>query len=162
VEDNLRAVLISEMIISQTPEDILVVYGLGSCVAISLYDPQIKAGGMIHALLPHAAGRPPGNPAKFVDQGIGIMLEELLKLGAQRRRLEATIIGGARMLSGPGFENHFNIGEQNIQTAQAILQTMKVRLRGQEIGGNVGRTVKLHIANGTVIVKTLKEGEKIL
>ena len=32
--------------------DTLISYGLGSCIGISLYDPQTKIGGLLHIMLP--------------------------------------------------------------------------------------------------------------
>ena len=43
---------ISGMRISETPDDVLVTYSLGSCVGLTLYDPVAKVGGMIHCMLP--------------------------------------------------------------------------------------------------------------
>ncbi len=69
--ENMRSVGIGEVITSDTPNDVLGAYGLGSCVAICLYDPVAQVGGMLHALLPTApnGNDRTGNPRKFVDQG---------------------------------------------------------------------------------------------
>ena len=55
---------------------ILISYGLGSCIGISLYDPQTKIGGLLHIMLPDSSqSRATDNPAKFADTGIPLMLE---------------------------------------------------------------------------------------
>jgi chemotaxis protein CheC len=41
------------LMIETVPDEVLVAYGLGSCVAVCLYDPAARVGGMLHALLPH-------------------------------------------------------------------------------------------------------------
>ncbi len=74
---------------------IISTYGLGSCVGITLYDRLNRVGGLLHALLPESArygGR--GNPAKYVDTGLELLIKDMMKLGASPRRLEAKLFGG--------------------------------------------------------------------
>jgi chemotaxis protein CheD len=154
--------------VSKAPEDILVAYGLGSCVAICLYDPVARVGGMLHALLPTAPGtnsrnKNPGKLTKFVDQGTPMLIESLLSLGARRTRLIARLCGGAKVLSAPGFEEGpLNIGARNVLAAETALQTQRLQIRAQDTGGDTGRTVRLYIADGTVTVKNLGHGEAVL
>jgi chemotaxis protein CheD len=166
--ENVNAVPIGEIVVSKAPEDVLVAYGLGSCVAICLYDPVTRVGGMLHALLPTAPGtnnhrRNPGKLTKFVDQGTPMLVESLLSLGARRTRLVAKLCGGAKVLSAPGFEEGpLNIGARNVLAAESALQTQRLQIKAQDTGGNTGRTVRLHIADGTVTVKNLGREEEVL
>lgn len=161
--EKLRTVSIGEMIVSDSPDDVLVAYGLGSCVAVCLSDPVIQVGGMLHALLPTAPnGRAAGNLAKFVDQGVPLMIESILKMGARRSRLVAHLCGGSQMLTAPGFDDALNIGKRNVLAAELALQTAGLRIRAQDTGGNSGRTVKLYVGNAQLAVKTLGRGEAFL
>lgn len=162
--ENLRSVSIGELVVSNSPDDILIAYGLGSCVAVCLYDPIAQVSGMLHALLPSmpAGEKLNGAPAKYVDQGIPLLLNRVIALGAQRSRLSVHLCGGAQMLSAPGFNQSLNIGERNVTAAQAGLQAAGLRIRAQATGGNNGRTVKLYVINGQITVKTLGQGEKPL
>jgi chemotaxis protein CheD len=168
VAENVHAVPIGEVVVSKAPEDVLVAYGLGSCVAICLYDPVTRTGGMLHALLPTAPGTNgrighPDKSAKFVDQGTPLLVESLLELGAKRTHLVAKLCGGAKVLSAPGFENEvLNIGARNVLAAEAALRTQRLQIRAQDTGGDTGRTVRLHIADGTVTIRNLGQGEKVL
>ena len=57
----------------------IISYGLGSCIGISLYDPQTKVGGLLHIMLPDSTqARPTDNPAKFADTGLPLMLRDVL------------------------------------------------------------------------------------
>jgi chemotaxis receptor (MCP) glutamine deamidase CheD/CheY-like chemotaxis protein len=153
------------MEVSNTPGDVLVAYGLGSCVAVCLYDPVARVGGMLHALLPGADSsnsQRRGKATKFVDQGVEMLLGALLELGARRRRLAASLCGGARMVSTPDVDGLLKIGEQNVRAAEAALQAVNIKVQSQDTGGHAGRTVKLHVATGQVTVKTLKHGEQEL
>jgi len=153
------------MAVSAMPDDVLVAYGLGSCVAVCLHDPVARVGGMLHALLPSASSsnsKRRGKASKFVDQGICLLLDALLELGARRRRLAASLCGGARMVSTPDVDSLLKIGEQNVRAAEAALQAVNIKLQVQDTGGHTGRTVRLNIASGQVTVKTLKQGERAL
>lgn len=164
VAENLRSVSIGELVVSNSPDDILIAYGLGSCVAVCVYDPVARVSGMIHSLLPTMPQGEllNGTPAKYVDQGIPLLVNQVISLGAQRSRLLVHLCGGAQMLTAPGFNRALNIGERNVIAAQAGLQAAGLRIRGQATGGNSGRTVKLHVVNGQITVKTLGQGEKPL
>lgn len=161
VSDNLRSVSIGEMVISKASDDILVAYGLGSCVAVCLHDPVTQISGMLHALLPTMpkGEKVNGMPAKFVDQGIPLLLSTVLAEGAQPSRLAVHLCGGAQMISAPGFKNMLNIGERNVAAALAGLQAVRLRIKAQATGGTNGRTVRLYVATGQVTVKSLGQGE---
>ena len=165
--EKFHTVPIGEIAASANLDDILVVYGLGSCVVICLYDPLARVGGMLHALLPGQAWSDNGNsnkgkPTKYVDRGLPLLVDALVALGARQRRLAAHLCGGARMINAPGFEDALNIGERNVLAAQAVLRVAGFRVKAEATGGQTGRTVKLYIANGQVTVKTLGQTEEIL
>lgn len=162
--ENLRAAPIGEMIVSATPDEVLIAYGLGSCVAICLYDPVARVGGILHALLPTPTteSRVNGRPTKYVDRGIALLLESMFKHGAKRFRLMTYLCGGAKMVTTTGFEDQLNIGERNIVAAREAFETHRLQLRAEAIGGAAGRTVKLYIATGKVTVRTLRGGEQVL
>ncbi len=160
----MRAVAIGEMVVSSDPDDVLIAYGLGSCAAVCLYDPAWGLGGMVHSLLPVA---PQGNgadrsKAKFVDHGVPMLIEELVKRGAQRGRLVASLCGGAQMITTPGISDTLNIGARNIAAVEAVLKDANIPLRARATGGNIGRTLKLHIEDGLVTVKSAGQTEQPL
>ncbi len=160
---NLCAVLIGEMQVSVATDDVLVAFGLGSCVAVCIYDPVARVGGMLHALLPTTnSSKRRGKPTKFVDQGVGLLVDALLARGACRRRLVASLCGGARMLSDASFNGSLKIGEHNVRAAEMALLAAGLQVQAQATGGCAGRTVSLYIATGRVTVKTLEKGERAL
>lgn len=152
------------MAVSANPDEILVAHGLGSCVAICLYDPLTRVGGLLHALLstPVLNHKPITQPTKYVDRGIPCLIDALVTLGANPTRLVACLAGGARVLTASGFEDSFNIGRLNVQTAKTILHSTKLKIRAEATGGHKGRTVKLYLANGQVSVKMSGQPEQIL
>jgi chemotaxis protein CheD len=164
--DKLLAVTIGAVVTSKVPDEVLVAYGLGSCIAVCLYDPVARAGGMLHALLPTAPdkSKTQDSRAKFVDEGVPLLIKELAELGARRSRLIVLLCGGAKVLSVPGYSDDgvMNIGKRNVQAAEAALQAANLRVKAQDTGGNVGRTVKLYIATGQVTVRSLGQAEQPL
>lgn len=136
---------------------ILITLGLGSCVGITLYDPVHKIGGLVHVMLPRMAefSKGGGKPAKFADTGIPLLLEEVVRLGASRRLLEAKIAGGAQMFTGADRKFRFDIGERNVAVAREVLKNLGIKVVGEDVGGNRGRTMILDTATGRVLIKTL-------
>jgi chemotaxis protein CheD len=166
VAEKIYSVSIGGIAVSASAADVLVAYGLGSCVAICLYDPVSRIGGMLHALLPSAPsqnGRNPAPSAKFVDLGTPLLIEALLGLGARRGRLSAQLCGGAQVLSAPGFEEgELHIGKRNVSAAESALRNAHIPIKAQRTGGRVGRTVRFYIATGQVTVRSLGQKEQVL
>ena len=118
----------------------LVTYGLGSCIGIAFFDAATKIGGLAHIMLPDSKqARASDNPAKFADTALPLMLDDMLKLGAQMRG-----------------------GERNADAVKAKLKQMDVRLLAEDTGGNYGRTVELNLENGIYYIKTIDKGQKEL
>lgn len=141
----------------------LISYGLGSCVGIALYDPLSKIGGLAHIMLPDSTqARSAENPAKFADTCLPLMLDDMVKLGAAKNRLQAKIAGGAQMFSFANATDIMRVGERNSETVRAVLKRLDLRLIAEDCGGNYGRTVELKLDSGTFRVKTIDKGEKEL
>ena len=139
----------------------LISYGLGSCIGISLYDPQAKVGGLLHIMLPDSTqARPTDNPAKFADTGLPLMLQKVLGLGASRSRLVAKMAGGAQMFAFANATDIMRVGVRNAEAAKKILQDMNIRLIAEDTGGTYGRTVQIDLETGVYKVKTIDKGEK--
>jgi len=141
----------------------IISYGLGSCIGISMYDPQAKVGGLLHIMLPDSKqSRASENPAKFADTGLPLMLGDLLQLGASRSRLVAKMAGGAQMFAFANATDIMRVGLRNAEAAKKILQELKIRLVAEDTGGTYGRTVQIDLETGIYRVKTIDKGEKEL
>lgn len=152
-----QAIVLSlgEWHVTDGPDVVLICLGLGSCVAISLYDPVRRVGGMAHMVLPDSsAGRPSAGSAKFVDQAIPMLLDELRQAGANVRRLVVDIAGGASMLASSIAGGPEQVGPRNVNAVTEVLAEAGIHMRSAETGGNHGRTVRLHIATGELEVST--------
>lgn len=143
--------------------DILMTIGLGSCVGITLYDPVLKIGGMAHIMLPCSTNYSNNfNKAKFADTAIEILLKELIEMGAVTRRLVSKIAGGARMFEIRSTDERMKIGERNVEAATKVLESKGIPIVAKDVGGTYGRTIELNLEDGSLLVKTIGHGEKIL
>jgi len=160
--DPISSVGLGEMRISRDPNDVLIAFGLGSCLGIGMYDPVAKVGGMVHVVLPEQKSGADPNLAKFVDTGIPLLLENVIAAGAVRSRLIVRMGGGANMLSSPGLSGIFDIGSRNITKAHQVFKEMNIKLLIEEVGGQVGRTVRLYISDGRMTVRMMGTQERDL
>lgn len=141
--------------VSQDSKAILITCALGSCIALSLYDPQAGVGGLLHFMLPNAENnhtRSDFNPAMYADTGIPLLLREMQKLGANTRKLVANLAGGSQILDQAGL---FNIGKRNHVAAKNLLWKAGVLVRSEAVGGNATRSFGLQIANGQTWLKQI-------
>lgn len=123
---------------------------LGSCVAITLWHPLRRIGGMCHYLLPQRTRRA-GEPldGRYGDEAVQAMVQILQSLRADPRDCIAHLYGGADTLSGQG-AGSFNIGERNIEQGWSLIDRYGFSLDGVDVGEDVPRTVTLTLASGEV------------
>ncbi len=132
---------------------LLKAYGLGSCLAVGLYDPQSGLGGLGHMLLPKRPKHNPiGTDGKYVDAGIYQMVDVLVQEGADRESLIAKIAGGANMFESVHQTLIDSIGARNSKSARETLAALGIPLVGEDVGGNRGRTVEFDLATGIMMV----------
>jgi chemotaxis protein CheD len=147
---------ISEMSVSNQPEDVLVTYSLGSCVGLSLYDPERCVGGLIHCMLPLSKIDPQKaeiTPQMFVDTGVTALLTAVFDLGADRSRLIAKVAGASSMLDPKGL---FKIAERNYTVLRKLLWKNGIFISAEDVGGMQARTMYLHLATGKTVIRSQK------
>ena len=138
----------------------LITYALGSCIGITLYDPVIKLGGLLHIMLPKAGDQGAATPFKFADTGIREMIRKMAAYGGMSRRYVCKIAGGAQMFQMTGPIG--NIGERNIASVRSELAAQQIRIQGEDVGKNYARTMLMDVSTGTVRVRTMCRNEIIL
>lgn len=147
---------------SSAPNKIITL-GLGSCVGLTLYDPNLKVGGLLHIMLPDSKRfNKVDKPAKFADTGVPLMFKELCRKGAKASRLQAKIAGGAQMFSGRDKNFSMNIGEQNVNAVKQALKKLGIKLLADETGGNHGRTMILDLNTGAVTIRMVGAPLKVI
>jgi chemotaxis protein CheD len=126
--------------------------GLGSCLGIAIYDPENGIGSLLHPMLPYRDGDDSRPPERFVDSGIGVVLEELLEAGADRSVLRAKMTGGAAVVDF-GNDDGDSIGDRNVAAAREVFADRGIDVVGEEVGGSCGRTMRVDAATGAVTVQ---------
>ncbi len=129
---------------------------LGSCVSACIRDPQARVGGLNHFMLPDAGdGGRWGNSDvdlahRYGSYAMEHMINDLLKLGARRTRLEIKLVGGGRMI-----EHMSDVGARNIEFVRSYLLKEGFLVAGEDLGGAHPRRVVYDVDSGRVRVKKL-------
>lgn len=153
LNENIFVVGIADMQVCDDPEKTLVTYSLGSCLGVVVYDPVVKVGGILHAMLPESTGDRNAkefNAFKFIDTGVPLLFKETYKYGAIKNRLQVSVIGGSQILDDSGF---FNIGKRNLATLRKIFWKNGVMIDREHTEGSISRTVRLEIGTGRIVIR---------
>ena len=137
---------------------------LGSCVSACLYDPVNKVMGMNHFLLCCENYKKDEEALCVSDSGkYGVLAMELvingmLKLGANRKYFKAKAFGGGDILDSDKEENNFlAVGNLNIQFIQEFLDNEKIPLISADLGGRIGRIIRFYSDDYSVYVRKIKK-----
>jgi len=145
---------VSDAKVSNGPADVLMTYSLGSCIAVCLYDSAAHTGGMLHYQLSDSKMDPQRakeKPFMFADTGMQLLVEKLVAMGANKKRLQIKIAGGAEMDTGP---KGFDIGKRNYLAIRKILWKNGMFIDAEDIGGSSPRNMYMNIADGAVMVRS--------
>lgn len=139
-----------------TGRDLVIVTVLGSCVSACIRDPVLGIGGMNHFMLPHVTDDGPAKvstPARYGSYAMEVLINNLIKLGAQRDRLEAKLFGGGNIIKGFTVSN---VGERNARFAVDYLRTERVPILAQDLLDEFPRKIYFFPATGRVLVRKLR------
>ncbi len=130
---------------------------LGSCIAACLYDPVSGVGGMNHFMLPEGAD--PGNPTstRYGVNAMELLISDLMKLGADRRRFQAKIFGGGHVLKIRVSLD--GVPQRNIDFVKRFLEAESIPIIREDVGGYQPRRVLFHTHTGKVFLKYLGNNE---
>lgn len=140
--------------VSADPSTTLVTYALGSCIAVLIYDPVTRVGGLLHYMLPESSldqTKAQKNPYMFADTGIPLLFQNAYKLGAVRNRLLVHVLGGAQIISA---SDSFNIGKRNHMVLRKIFWKAGILVQHEEVGGTQSRTVRLELETGRIVMRS--------
>ena len=137
---------------------------LGSCVAACLYDPVNRVIGMNHFLLSSRSySRELPNflseAGRYGIHAMELLINEMMRVGAERRRICAKVFGGATILRRTGsVGNFFCVGEVNCRFIREFLADERIPILAEELGGEKGRVI--HFSNGdyAVYVRKVERG----
>lgn len=143
--------------------EVLVTYGLGSCVAIILYDAVRNVGGLAHVMLPSKSlARRDDMPGKTPQTAVPALLERMIGHGANPRRVTARLVGGASLFAALTPPGSIQMGERNVVASREVLNQHGIPLVGELVGGDSGRSVWFHVADGSVVIRSANQSERTL
>jgi len=133
-------------------QDVVIHTVLGSCVAVCLYDPENKIGGMNHILMP---SNPDINKydasARYGINAMELLINAIMRLGGNRKKMVAKTFGGANLLMAVSKENA--VGSRNVGFVVNFLRAEKIKILSRDFGGHDSRKIFFHIATGEVFLK---------
>jgi chemotaxis protein CheD len=150
----LVVVEIADIKISADPSATLITYALGSCIAAIVYDPVMKAGGMIHYMLPLSESSPDKakeRPAMFADTGIPSLFHSMYALGCKKPDLVVKVAGGGSLYDDHG---HFAIGERNYTILRKMFWKAGIMIAAEDVGGAKSRTARLFVGSGRCTISS--------
>lgn len=130
---------------------------LGSSVSVCLFDRKQKIGGMNHFQLPEIREKDKSTPI-YGNVATLTLISMMISNGSKNRHLEAQIFGGAHNAS----VSDINVGINNIRTARRILNSKKIRIVSEDVGGEVGRKIIFNTSNCEIAVlkvRTLRQSD---
>lgn len=129
--------------------------GLGSCVGLVVYDDDLDVAGMVHIMLPSSSKPDPLYPPKYANTAIPWLVESLLALGANPRKLRAKYAGGAQMFKNL-HSDAMRIGERNVESVATVLANLAIPVIATDVGGNMGRTVHFELPSRVFRIRTAR------
>jgi chemotaxis protein CheD len=154
-----RMVRMGELAISDTPGDVLVSLGLGSCIGLALVDKRAGVAGLAHIVLPETSGNPkPQAMNKFADHAVPALVDGMVERGASRVFMQAALVGGASMFAAAGLE----VGQRNAVAVRELVAARRLNVVAEAVGGSRGRTVKVDVSSGAVSVREVGGTEEVL
>jgi chemotaxis protein CheD len=142
-----------------TRSDEIITTVLGSCISACVRDPVLRIGGMNHFMLPEDITN---GSSSWHDPAVGLstrygsfamesLINDLMKLGAQRQRLEVKLAGGGRVLA-----SMTDVGARNIEFARHWLRLEGLSISGEDVGDTYPRRVLYFPATGRVLMFRLR------
>jgi len=137
---------------SKGPRAVIATVGLGACLGITCYDPIHKIGGLLHTMLPdsHARRQIDLVPGMYLDLGLPLLVEAMIRAGADLGNLEYKVFGGAQILQS---NEYFSIGRQNVDMMKQLAGRYRLNVQAWHVGGQHNRSIELHLRDGRVLLR---------
>lgn len=136
--------------------DVMLTTILGSCVAVCLRDTETGIGGMNHFLLPEGKVEGLDEGRRYGAYAMELLINELLRNGARRERMEAKLFGGARM-----FDGLSDVGASNAAFAEKFLRDEGIPVVGGSLGGVGARRVQYWPTTGRAQQRTVTDTNEV-
>ncbi|MGV1100680.1 chemotaxis protein CheD [Thiovibrio sp. JS02] len=164
--DNLKVVGIGDWLVSADPQHTIRTYALGSCVALVLQHPASTTSGLVHVALPDSLLQYTGTmhgPGYYADTATPTLIAEMQRqcglYGTAGSGMVARLAGGAKVIR---MKKDYHIGSRIVQVMLDILARCQIPVVAMDVGGEISRTVSVHVGSGEVFVSSPGKKEKPL
>ncbi len=152
IKESIQPIIVGEIHASYEPKWITTL--LGSCVSACLYDERINVGGMNHFMLPIGSADSTTS-ASYGVHAMEMLINSLMKLGADRRRLKAKLFGGGAVIKTT--DSRWNVGARNVEFAKGFLEAEGISLVASHTGGTQAMHVRFHTRTNKALVRVLDD-----
>lgn len=152
---NIITVNMADFNVAKSP-DTLVTLGIGSCVAVCLYQRDKKLGGLAHIMLPWNENNDRCLTGKYADTAIAELIRQMIRYGAAKNGIVAKVIGGASVLL-PAANPTYTIGSNNIKAVKETLSENRISISAEDVGGQYGRGVAFNTETGAIEITVLSQ-----
>jgi chemotaxis protein CheD len=137
--------------------------GIGSCVAVAMYDSRTRTAGLAHVMLPHPSrAADAAMSGRFASMAVPELLTLMQERGAARGSVRARIAGGASMFSGVLDGDGLRLGRRNVDAVRAALLRAGVPVDGEDVFGAHGRSIFLRTTDGTLLITAVGRDDLFL
>lgn len=138
-----------------TSSNKMLVTVLGSCIAACLYDPVLNIGGMNHFMLPASnnGADVQEKAARYGVHAMEVLINDLIKLGASKKRLKAKIFGGGKVV--PSFVQQ-DIGQINSDFIEKYLAAEEITILAKDLRADYARKIYFFPRDGGVLMKKIR------
>lgn len=127
---------------------------LGSCVAITMWHPLLRLGGICHFMLPYAHGREtPGLEGKYADDALRLFLDRIEACGTRPQDYRVELCGGGRQVCGLAADEARSIGRQNIDAGRQLLGDHGFYICREDMADSGYRKLSFDLSTGVVEVR---------
>lgn len=130
---------------------------LGSCIAMTLWHPQLFIGGMNHIVLPSRSK--PGDAqlnGYYADEALLLFMHELVKSHTHPAEYQVKLFGGGKMFQRSLADKAYDVAHGNIEAARALLDASGFNIHVEHVGGSGHRSIIFDLRDGSVLVKHVK------
>lgn len=124
---------------------------LGSCVAITLWHPTRRVGGMCHYVVPRRgrAERARGLDGRYAEEAVRMFIEAVHRHGTRPAEYEVGLFGGGSQFPSQRGRT-FDVPGQNVEAGRILLRLAGFRVGAEHVGGTGPRVVELDLTTGTI------------
>lgn len=151
---------VADMKLASGPPGRIATHALGSCIGLTVWDPQTRAGGMLHYMLgqPYDSEKARKNPNMYAVSGVPSLFRGMYEMGCKKGNLIVCAAGASEILDD---QAGFSIGKKNRTILRKLFWKNGIVLHAEDTGGCVARHMALDLETGRVTL-SIKSKERVL